>query len=339
MSMIKKYTDEEYENSKWDGKLRLECEHCHKDFWKSTKKVKLYLRGNSKQRNLDKCQFCSLKCAGLAKSSEKKEYACKLCGKAVFRRGFEVESSGNVFCSKSCSVTTRNTGRKRTDEEKLKVSIKLFRGKIPEKKQTASRSFHPCAVCGAKREKKRKTCSKACASMQKTGEQPLLSAELAKATFDKFVLDNNRVPSQREHSLLLNFARREFKTWNKMILHFGYTPMTKNLSKKRIKCSDGHIVDSVSEKIIDEFLTSHNISHEVHKRYNDSKLISDFFLTDHNVYVEYFGLDGEFVKYDENTQRKLKLFEDNDLKVITVYPKDLFPENKLSELFKLWILS
>lgn len=322
-------------SAKQNDKLKLECEYCGQDFLKSKKKILLVVRGNAKS-NIDACRFCSRECSNNGNKTGE-IIVCKTCNKDFYKQRSQIGL--NNFCSSRCSAIARNTGRKRTEEEKLKVSIKLFRGKIPEKKQAVSRPFHPCAVCGVKREKKRKTCSKACASTQKTGEKPLLSVELAKDTFDKFIVDNERIPSKREHPLLLNFARREFKTWNKMVVAFGYTPMTKNLRRKRIKCSDGHIVDSVSEKIIDEFLTSHNISHEVHKRYNDSKLISDFFLTDHDVYVEYFGLDGGFVKYDENTKRKLKLFEDNDLKIITVYPKDLFPENKLSELFKLWILS
>lgn len=116
-----------------------------------------------------------------------------------------------------------------------------------------------------------------------------------------------------------------------MVIAFGYTPMTKNLTKKRIRCNDGHIVDSCSERIIDEFLTSNNIKHDVHKKYSDSNYISDFYLTEYDTYVEYFGLSGEFDSYDETIKSKLAMFESAGTKVVSIFPKDLFPSSKLPE--------
>lgn len=53
-----------------------------------------------------------------------------------------------------------------------------------------------------------------------------------------------------------------------------------------------------------------------------------------NTYIEFFGLTGEFDKYDLLVEKKLKMIAENKFNLIQIYPKDLFPVNKLSQLLK-----
>ncbi len=44
------------------------------------------------------------------------------------------------------------------------------------------------------------------------------------------------------------------------------------------------------------------------------------------------GLKGELKRYDELLEQKEKLWRDANLDVIKIYPKDLFPKNKLGSI-------
>lgn len=123
-----------------------------------------------------------------------------------------------------------------------------------------------------------------------------------------------------------------FKTWNKFIRKCGFRPNTKRNRKKTL-CKDGHIVDSASEAIVDNFLSDNGICHQVHVRYPKTKLISDFFLTEHGVYVEFFGMPGR-KKYRQKMRRKQFFFEKSGLRVIEILPDDLFAPGALEEKFK-----
>ncbi|EKD65758.1 MAG: hypothetical protein ACD_49C00094G0004 [uncultured bacterium (gcode 4)] len=50
-------------------------------------------------------------------------------------------------------------------------------------------------------------------------------------------------------------------------------------------------------------------------------------------FVEFFGLQGEVESYDRLVKEKEVFCNENSLKLIKIYPNDLFPENKLSKIF------
>lgn len=95
------------------------------------------------------------------------------------------------------------------------------------------------------------------------------------------------------------------------------------------ECEDGHIVKSISEQIIDDWLSEQGIFHgyETPLDIGEEKPIKpDFCLKNYlgkgkDVYIEYFGLQGQ-PKYDEHTAFKMEHYKRLGITVICLYPKD-----------------
>lgn len=147
----------------------------------------------------------------------------------------------------------------------------------------------------------------------------------------KFYDKNGRIPLKREFNALRIFRTR-FGSWNNAIKKAGFdaNPL---LFAKRFKAEDGHICDSFTEKIIDDWLFSIGKEHKRHVRYGHTKLTADFALGA-NVILEFFGLAGVKSDYDSMIARKKELAKSLGLKLVEVYPEDIFPRNKLIRLLK-----
>ena len=105
------------------------------------------------------------------------------------------------------------------------------------------------------------------------------------------------------------------------------------LFAKKFIAKDGHICDSFAEKIIDDWLYSNNVEHQRNIPYPNGSYTADFLIK--GELIEFLGLNGELKEYDKNTKLKEKLAEKHKLKLIKIYPKDLFPVNHLSEIIKI----
>lgn len=46
-----------------------------------------------------------------------------------------------------------------------------------------------------------------------------------------------------------------------------------------------------------------------------------------NNWIEFFGLSGQSKRYDQLKRRKLRLARKYNIKVVEIYPKDIFPLN------------
>ncbi len=147
-----------------------------------------------------------------------------------------------------------------------------------------------------------------------------------------FFEKNKRIPTMREADPeVVRSALVVFGTWNKFIKKCGFKPNKKG--RKKVECVDGHIVDSASEAIVDNFLSKNLICHQTHVRYPNSRLISDFYLTEFNVYVEFFGMPTR-KKYKIRMERKKLFFKKKEIKVVLLLPEDIFDEKILTEKFK-----
>lgn len=104
---------------------------------------------------------------------------------------------------------------------------------------------------------------------------------------------------------------------------------------KRRKCAaeDGHICNSVSELIIDNWFYKNNIDHQKETPYPKGKFTADWSLSK-NTFVEYFGLVQDSRRYDEEMKKKQQICKDSVITLIEIYSKDLFPEVKLEKIFK-----
>ena len=87
----------------------------------------------------------------------------------------------------------------------------------------------------------------------------------------------------------------------------------------------------MAEKVIDDWLFEKKIKHETKIPYDYHQMTADFKIND--TYVEFFGLQGQLEKYDKLVKEKEALWREKNLKVIKIYPSDLFPNNKLGQIF------
>ena len=95
------------------------------------------------------------------------------------------------------------------------------------------------------------------------------------------------------------------------------------------ECEDGHIVKSISEQVIDDWLCEQGIFHAYEAPLDigeEKPLKPDFCLKNYlgkgqDVYIEYFGLKGQ-PKYDEHTAYKMKYYKQKKITLICLYPKD-----------------
>lgn len=146
----------------------------------------------------------------------------------------------------------------------------------------------------------------------------------------KFVKENSRLPVKREFNKQHSTIIKKFGSWNKFIKKAGFKPNPVLFANKHI-AKDGHICDSLAEKIIDDWLYERKISHKINVPYPiNSKLTADFVVGEY--FIEYFGLKGEHEGYDKLLSRKLNISKQSKLKLISIFPKHLFPKNKLSEI-------
>jgi hypothetical protein len=179
----------------------------------------------------------------------------------------------------------------------------------------------------------RKYCSLNCIPKVKSK----YNSEVVIAEIQQYVNKNNRIPFKHELIKLNKPVRSFFGTWNNAILAAGYEPNPVRFAKK-YTAGDGHICDSLSEEIIDNWLYARNIKHEIHLRYpGRGRFISDFKVGKY--WIEFFGLKGKHSRYDKLMKNKLRLAKKLNLKLIKIYPKDLFPENNLEKVLSLIINS
>lgn len=146
----------------------------------------------------------------------------------------------------------------------------------------------------------------------------------------KFYLEHGRIPLKRDFNMYEEYRQR-FGSWNNAIKLAGFEPNPVVFSKKFI-AKDGHICDSYAERIVDDWLYKHQIKHERNQYYKGTKMTSDFAIG--NIFIEYFGLAGEDKIYDQNILRKREFCQKTALKLIEIYPSDLFP-NRLSKIISI----
>ena len=149
-----------------------------------------------------------------------------------------------------------------------------------------------------------------------------------------FYEKNGRIPLKKEFNEP-KIYRDRFGSWNGAIKRAGFetNPV---LFAKRHHARDGHVCDSFSEKIIDDWLAENKVAHKRNVRYGSAKANADFLLDDGAI-IEFFGLAGVQSKYDEIIAKKRTLARELSLTLIEIYPDDIFPKNKLPQLLKAYL--
>lgn len=245
--------------------------------------------------------FCSQNCLA---SFRNKQKALKCgnpnCEKIFKRQPCEIQKSRICFCSRSCSTIISNL-------------------KSP-KRQAKNKT---CPTCKKLFTGRKKYCSKICQPPPKKIGKRQIIREIKKLYKDK-----QRLPFKRECQRY-HVAQLRFGSWNKAIVAAGFKPNPVLFARKHI-ANDGHKCDSLTEKIIDDWLYARKIKHETNVSYPGDKLFTVDFVIG-RVWIEFFGLSGELRAYDKIKKEKVKIAKKFNLHLIAIYPHDLFPKFKLDK--------
>lgn len=274
---------------------RVSCSQCNKIIFRDKRRINEAKKFGWKTYCSDDCQSKAKNFQILIKCS------CPGCNNLLKRRRNQFKKSKFHFCSRSCATIVNNS---------------RFPKRIAKIKQ--------CAYCGKEFKSLEKYCSKKCKDRSQ-----VVTKERIINWINKFYRINGRIPFKNEYSHY-HAARLRFGTWNKAIKAAGFEPNPVMFAKKHI-ANDGHKCDSLAEKIIDDWLYSRCIKHEVNYPYpGDGRYTADFKVED--FWIEFFGLNGEHRRYDELKKLKLKLAKKKKLKLMEVYPEHLFPKSILDKV-------
>lgn len=118
-------------------------------------------------------------------------------------------------------------------------------------------------------------------------------------------------------------------SWFESMVHAGSLPDGTIVTSRGVKslADDGCVCLSVSERLIDDWLTENGVDHSreplypLHAEYNpNGRRRADWLVGD--IYVEYFGLHGNH-DYDKKTTAKLALARAEGINILPIYPTDM----------------
>lgn len=287
--------------------VKIKCAFCGKEFFKE--------RGRyNEAKKFGWNQYCSKECQKRAKVT-RIERVCgnPNCNNDVSRvlNEFKRSKSGLIFCSRSCAAIVNN---RKHPKRKAKLST--------------------CIRCGKqfKKSKGKKYCSKKC--RKRYTPQQLLN--IIRRTARKL----KRAPAKRELKEVADMCAKTFGSWNNAVIAAGFQP-NRSHNQRMYKCVnakalDGHICDSVSELIIDNWLTKNKIAHERNISYPKTNHKADWaiFIGGEKIFIEYFGLAGDSPRYDRAIEKKKGLCQKYNIRLIAVYPKDIYPLKDLNDNLK-----
>lgn len=311
--------------------VEVPCSVCSNLFHRPRNKYNEAVR---KGRN----QICSPACQCLLRKSGSFE-PCLTCGKDVWvtKSVRDASQTGRFYCGHACAATLNNQGRVRSAESRGKTG-KSIRQSLISKGITPLENIRICDGCGESFVPRRKTnifCSRSCDWLVTHGQIPATRDELVESITRMFA-ETGSAPSSKHpgNRRLAHAAQKHFGSWNAMMLELGIKPNTKHMIRRRIKCTDGHMADSLSERLLDDWMHSQGIVHERCKPYpNQKRMNCDFYLPQHGLWVEYAGLSGEFINYDKTLNTKKALAEKHGFSLVLIKPEHLFPTRNLDWIF------
>lgn len=236
---------------------------------------------------------------------------CDYCDKTFERKPSAIQPSGLTFCTHKCSASYTNTHR---------VNPMSIRRNTRLEKQPKCKN----QLCNNKLQLERfQFCSMKCRVEYAKESDKVFVLERIK----DFYSENGRIPVKYELTGMYSRARMGYGTWNKAIEAAGYDPNPVMFAKHYL-AKDGHKCDSMAEKIVDDWLYSKKIKHEVHVPYPwHNGMKCDFLVGD--TWVEIFGLEGNLKRYDALKKEKLELIKQYKLKTIHLSLKETYSKVKL----------
>lgn len=276
---------------------------------------------------------------------------CSYCGQEFLKDNRHVNENiklkHNFYCSSKCQYSFKNKQLKLTCENpnchntfKRTLSNKSFRNFCSRKcamiiigpeNGLKHRKYRYCQYCGKKLIGNHQYCSPKCWGQSHTlGRKQLISK------LNNLAQKLGRSPTKRE-CRFSSSCERWFKSWNNALKEAGLIPrrsLNQRMYKRRLCIAkDSHVCNSVSELLIDNWFHQNKIEHQKEFPYPKGKFMADWRLTK-NTLVEYFGLANDSKRYDEEIKKKKLICKESEINLIEIYSKDLFPKNKLDQIFK-----
>ncbi len=281
--------------------LKVSCSVCRKSFLRRKGQV-------IEARKFGWKIYCSFNCISCHNLTGK-YYPCANCNNKIWRtpKDLRKSSSSRFFCTWSCAAIYNNRIRS----------------------ESLPKNFCKRPDCNKEIPRNQSYCSRACGAFAR--KRTLLSLKREVLSSIRVFHDlNKRIPVKKEMNAIYCKARDAFGTWNNAIKTAGFKP-NPVLFSYRHDAQDGHICDSLSEKIIDDWLHSKNIKHMRNVSYPQYKRMTCDFLVD-KYFIEFFGLEKDLKRYDEIVKLKRKLSKKYNLNLIELKPAHLFPKNNLDEV-------
>jgi len=275
----------------------VKCIYCKNKFFRSNGRF-----NEAKKFKWD--SYCSIECQGNYRKRRKSVICENInCGKNFEKLTSEITTHN--YCSRICAAITNNR-------------------KFPKR----GPGFRLCKICSIKFTGQNSYCSQICFKKSKQRHKPEDLIESVK----KLAKALGRIPAKREEPKLADACEYAFGSWNNAITAAGFTPNRSHdhrmYKRVRTKAKDGHLCDSISEAIIDNWLADHKIKHERDAAYPDSNHKADWAVN--KAFIEYFGLAKDSPRYDRDIKTKKELCARHGIKLFSVFPADLYPKPNLA---------
>jgi len=298
--------------------VKVKCAFCGKEYFRQAGQV-------NEAKKFGWHQYCSKECQKKARIT-RVEKVCgnPNCNNVVSRtlNQFRRSKSGLIFCSQTCAAIVNNK-KCLKGHAKIKPKLKI------------------CVQCGKPFRKSTgnlKYCSIRCRRKAEWYTQKEV-LEIIRNTARKL----KRVPARRELREIDGAYKRFFGSWSNAVIAAGFQPNRSHNQRmyKRVftKALDGHICDSVSELLIDNWFIKNKIEHERNVSYPDTNHKADWVINfkGKTIFVEYFGLAKDSPRYDRSITKKKTLCRRHKIKLIEVYPWDLYPKINLDAKLKIFL--
>lgn len=276
------------------------CSVCNKKFLKDNRHI-------NENKKLGHNFYCSPLCFSSVKNKQVKLICENPNCHNAFRRTPSDKSFRN-FCSRKCAMTI-----------------------IGPENGLKHRKYRYCQYCGKKLTANYKYCSPKCWGLAHTLSKEQLISEL-----NILAQQLGRSPTKRECKFSSS-CERWFKSWNNALIEAGLIPHRslnqRMYSRRKCIAVDGHFCNSISELLIDNWFNQNKIGHQKEFPYPKGKFVADWAFSA-NIFVEYFGLANDSKRYDEEIKKKKLICKESKINLIEIYSKDLFPKNKLKQLFQ-----
>ena len=292
--------------------VKVKCAFCGKEYFRQAGRV-------NEARKFGWNQYCSKKCQNKARTARiEKVCGNPNCNNRVSRvlNEFRRSKSGLIFCSQSCAAIVNNR-------------------KNPKRRP----KFKTCIRCSKQFRKSKgnlKFCSAKC---QKEARQKYTSQHLIEI-IKRTAQELKRTPARRELERINKACIKHFGSWNNAIIAAGLRS-NRSHSQRMYKCAnikaqDGHLCDSISEALIDNWLTENDISHEKDVLYPKTNHKTDWVIKSgkDNIFVEYFGLANDSPRYDRTVREKRRLCRKYKIRLIEIYHWDLYPKRRFENKIK-----